>query len=326
MDRLTIRLLAIAVALTAVGASLVAQAAPETQGGFLGVRIAPAFGVPVGNDPVEIIDGGGSPVPVDLYGPGGQVGIALHLNAAGIIQPTINGRFNLIPVGVDSVDGVELGVAAGGAGALFNLPLGPRFRLLAFGEGGYFLGSVEGNSGSNPYYAGGGGLGFRFARSLQLNLEANYAQYFDLYSGLGVGISLLVGGGGAPDDENSPRARPPPRSADSPGAVPGRPRVGRVDNRPPRLPGRTDGHLSGAFPLLQRDAHRNGGDHQRDDRRSEGHHRCVQRSRVYGGTAGVRRGRFPRSRRAAGGGDLRPLYRQRSGPDRGLHGDGDAYV
>jgi tetratricopeptide (TPR) repeat protein len=208
MDRLTIRLLAIAVALTAVGASLVAQAAPETQGGFLGVRIAPAFGVPVGNDPVEIIDGGGSPVPVDLYGPGGQVGIALHLNAAGIIQPTINGRFNLIPVGVDSVDGVELGVAAGGAGALFNLPLGPRFRLLAFGEGGYFLGSVEGNSGSNPYYAGGGGLGFRFARSLQLNLEANYAQYFDLYSGLGVGISLLVGGGGAPTTR-TPRERAP---------------------------------------------------------------------------------------------------------------------
>lgn len=168
--------------------------------GFL-LRLCPAAGVPLGDNTVAIRNHD-----EDLFQPGGQVGLAGHFNALGLLQPTVNADVHYVPFGVE---GAQLLIASGGAGAAVSLPVGGRFRLMAFGEGGYFYGTVTPEiSGMNPYYSVGAGFGMTLGSGLLVMMEANFADYIDLYRGLGVGVSVGLG-----SLSTAPAAAPPEREA-----------------------------------------------------------------------------------------------------------------
>jgi len=144
-------------------------------------------------------------------------------------------------------------IASGGAGAVLDIPMGSRLHFFAFGEGGYFQATVDGETGTNPYYTGGAGLGFRILRGFSLNLEANYSGYYDLYSGIGAGISATIGGGAGQRSVRERNELPA-----TPEALPNQP----VQPTQPTQPGRLDGsavglqvssvELTDIFPVLFR--------------------------------------------------------------------------
>ena len=112
-------------------------------------------------------------------------------------------------------------LAAGDAGAGVDLPLAPKFHLLAFGKGGYWYGTFNDEtsvSSSNLFAAGGAGVRLLFSPSFSVEAGAQYLYFAGLYQGLSAGIGTIISLGGqggpatvAPNAANP--AKPVPLSA-----------------------------------------------------------------------------------------------------------------
>ena len=149
-----------------------AVAGGQPAGLSLGVRVAPAAVVPLGDS-------------ADLYKPGFGAGASVlaHLGGLSWLAPALDFGYTTATVDAESAD-AAVGIARAGVGAVLALPLGSRYSLQAEAAGGYFGGRLTGDeSGTGGGFYGRGGLGFSMFLSPRLSIDAgaSYLHCNDLY-------------------------------------------------------------------------------------------------------------------------------------------------
>jgi transglutaminase-like putative cysteine protease len=177
MSKIHIRFLALAMGL--IAASTATAAGPSA----LSVGFAPSVRIPVGTNVSEFAIGGSTSayLQFDLSQPGGV-----------FLRSVLD--YSYAPY----AGGNSLSLMAFSANAGYTLSFSPRFRLDAFGGGGYNYGfkNSSAESGGSLYAEAGLGLDLLVSPALGFTLGASYRNYFGLMGSIGayLGVTYFISG------------------------------------------------------------------------------------------------------------------------------------
>jgi hypothetical protein len=155
----------------------------QSQGARFGLRVEPSMSVPITDS--------------DIFGIGG--GARLSFDSERLLE---NVRFGL-DLGYTrqalKADAGSVSIVAMGASAAYIVRLLPAISLAPYADGGYFIGVLDGDSGSSgrsAYFGGGLGLNLSLTPGFHVSIDGGYRNFGGLFSSINAGIcgTFLLGG------------------------------------------------------------------------------------------------------------------------------------